>query len=243
MWIKELPKNLYECKSSIDTLNFLYNEGYIYVMDNHLAAGWCWLHHLDPQKGYNFFHIDRHNDLLCNAPVDKYEFLRDTPRITLDEYTALEFKNNFLYKVFQWDNFIKQVNYLFPNWFEVCYFATEDKCANDNNPPQTKKLNITDNCSPFELYSNLSYWITGTENKKWIVNVDLDYFFDDDGMQIFSEQYIRKVAQEIHSSLSNIAILTIALSPECCGSWQKSIWVMNIFAEELHLELRIDVER
>ena len=242
MWIKELPKNLYECKSSIDTLNFLCNEGNIYVMDNHLAAGWCWLHHLDPQKGYNFFHIDRHNDLLCNAPVDKYEFLRETPRITLDEYTALEFKNNFLYKVFQWDNYIKQVNFLFPNWFEVCYFATSDKNVVDNYPASTKNLKIDYSCSPLELYSDINKWISRTENK-WILNIDLDYFFDDGGLQIFSEAYIRKLAHEVYLSLEHIAILTIALSPECCGSWQQSIWALNIFAEELHLELRIDENR
>jgi hypothetical protein len=41
MWIKEpkLPIQNFEHGE----LNFLFNQGKFYIMDNHLAATWCWL--------------------------------------------------------------------------------------------------------------------------------------------------------------------------------------------------------
>lgn len=36
-----------------------------------------------------------------------------------------------------------------------------------------------------------------------------------------------------------IAVLTIALSPECCNGWDNSIRVYNYVAERLSLEMRL----
>lgn len=44
-WHK-LNLNFKNAESLIDKLNLLYQEGKFYVMDNHLAAGWCWYHTL-----------------------------------------------------------------------------------------------------------------------------------------------------------------------------------------------------
>ena len=49
-------------KSGSSALNILYQEGCTYVMDNHLAAGWCWYNTLDRRKEYNFCHIDQHDE-------------------------------------------------------------------------------------------------------------------------------------------------------------------------------------
>lgn len=241
MWIKERPEKLKEQESNIDKLNFLYKEDNIYVMDNHLAAGWSWLQELMPGESYNFFHIDRHADMLCNAPVNKYLFIKENPRLSLDEYTNLEFKNgcvDFVYKVFQWDNYIKQINYLFPNWFTRCYFATHDYVV-DNCSEETKKMNICYRPEPFELYDNINYWLKQNSSSKWIFNFDLDYFFNDNGMQLFTDDYIRAMARNLKKGMEYVAVLTIALSPECCGSWDNAIRIMNIVAEELELELRL----
>ena len=239
MWIRTKPDNILEKESNIDNLNFLYEENNIYVMDNHLAAGWCWLQRLEPDAEYDFFHIDRHNDLLCNAPLEYYNFLSQNPRISLDNYTGLEFQSSGqMLKVFQWDNYIKQIHFLFPRWFNECYFSTHDLSVYDNNPEFTKRLNIKYVCSPLELYNNIAYWLCQS-SKKWIFNFDLDYFFDDQGMQIFTDEYIRSVAHEINSSIDRIEVLTIALSPECCGDWKLSFRVFNIVAEELGIQLRL----
>ena len=99
MWIKELPENLKQQKSEIANLNFVYKYKNIYIMDNHLAAGWAWLQELDIDKSYNFFHIDRHADLLNNAPIEKYLFIKDNPYLTLDEYTYGRIYNRLLLNI------------------------------------------------------------------------------------------------------------------------------------------------
>lgn len=83
MWIRNIPNDYMSKDSGVSNLNFLYKEDNIYIMDNHLAAGWCWLQELQPKTSYNFFHLDRHADLICNAPINSYEFLKDNPHITL----------------------------------------------------------------------------------------------------------------------------------------------------------------
>lgn len=242
MWIKELPENLKQQKSEIANLNFVYKYKNIYIMDNHLAAGWAWLQELDIDKSYNFFHIDRHADLLNNAPIEKYLFIKDNPYLTLDEYTNLEFKINendmHIYKVFQWDNYIKQINYLFPNWFTECYFSAHNY-VDDNFLNGSNKLNITYRPNAFELYNNIDYWLERSQNTKWIFNIDLDYFFNEDGMQLFTDDYIRSTIQNLNQKMDKVAVLTIALSPECCGCWDNAIRIINIVAKELGLKFQL----
>lgn len=42
-------------------MNFLFNNGKFYIMDNHLAAAWCWLQKIDTSKRYGLFHCGRHS--------------------------------------------------------------------------------------------------------------------------------------------------------------------------------------
>ena len=79
-------------KSGSSALNILYQEGCTYVMDNHLAAGWCWYNTLDRRKEYNFCHIDQHDDLAN----DKHDIVKDlfeeTP-ISLERYISLHYEH------------------------------------------------------------------------------------------------------------------------------------------------------
>lgn len=240
MWIRKPSPELREQKSSRNNLNFVYNKDNIYIMDNHLAAGWAWLHELDPDQSYNFFHIDRHKDLLMNAPLDKYEHLKDNRNITLDEYTSLEFKpshSDHIHKVFQWDNYILQIKNLYPNWFTECFFATENHVSDEY-------LNIIQNTIPHKLFSNIDYWINNVYTKrKWILNLDLDYFFNDKGMILFSEQDIRTFAENLKKSMDNVAVLTIALSPECCGSWKNAFHILDIITQEIDPEINKELNK
>ena len=47
-------------------LNILFRSKNFYVMDNHGAALWTWLQHIDTNKKYNFIHIDKHDDTLSS---------------------------------------------------------------------------------------------------------------------------------------------------------------------------------
>lgn len=43
MWIRHLPADYYKQQSDFDNLVFLWKTNNVYVMDNHLAAAWCWM--------------------------------------------------------------------------------------------------------------------------------------------------------------------------------------------------------
>ena len=43
MWIRHLPADYYKQQSGFDNLVFLWKTNNVYVMDNHLAAAWCWM--------------------------------------------------------------------------------------------------------------------------------------------------------------------------------------------------------
>ena len=74
----------------------------------------------------------------------------------------------------------------------------------------------------------------GKKSKKWIINLDLDYFYEsnDDGFfQLLSDEYISMLAYKLKNIRDQIQVLTIALSPECCRNWDNSLHALNIFME------------
>lgn len=231
MWLIEPQLNIKESKSGIDNLNLLMQQDNIFVMDNHLAAGWCWLHILKQDVSYNFYHIDQHFDLCDNAPREIIEPINHLP-ITLSDYCRLSYSSHLTtLKAFTWDNYIKQVQYFYSHWFQVCHFACHEYC---NDSRCDNPLNIAMNIDFFALYDSISCQINSSE-QKWILNLDIDYFFKEE-LQISTDNYIEKVAVDIKKAMPNIACLTIALSPECCGGWNNAIRVYNIIASILNLE-------
>jgi len=231
MWIKESPENISAKSSGRDVLNFLFNHDIFYVMDNHLAAAWCWLQKLDKNTSYNFFHIDQHEDLWCNAPIESYSYIKSNQYITLDEFLSLKYVSciNCLEKVFNYGNYILQTNKLYPNWFENCIFACEDYITDIN-------LNILDNLNHQELLPKINEFLDSKNTKKksfnkWILNIDIDYFFDEKQNQIMDDEYIKQLCLKISTFINNIEIITISLSPEYCGGWDKSYRIANIMTD------------
>ena len=53
------------------------------------------------------------------------------------------------------------------------------------------------------------------------------------------DEYIEAICNQIVKEREKIAVLTIALSPECCNGWDNSIRVYNYIAERLSLEMRL----
>lgn len=230
--IKPIPGNLLGRESSIDNLNFLLKYSKVYVMDNHLAAGWCWLQELNIGDTCCFFHVDQHQDLCDGGPTERYNFIIENPNLTIDEYTSPEYDNGLsMSKVVRWDTYIKQMQHVSPNWFTKCYFACPET-VHDFPCHTDLLLNIVYNAGAFELYNNVEYWLKSNE-ESFIFNIDLDYFFNGDGMRLFSDEYIKAMASDINKAMDKIAVMTIALSPECCGNWENAIRVFNLFAEKI----------
>ncbi len=82
-------------------------------------------------------------------------------------------------------------------------------------------------------------------NKLWIVNLDLDFFWDENN-KIYDTQFIYDFAHRQKNAMGNIKVLTIALSPECVvgypiqQKWENAVEVLNIFKKELDLSISLE---
>lgn len=203
-------------------LNLLWNAGSTYVMDNHRAALWCWLQHISKKHNYNYFHIDRHYDTLTSQ-IEEWDFhLPDLWSLKIDDYLTSEYKTctGDSVPTIRWDNYLSIFLKRHKNLLKTAYFATHK----DGDKPDLKDFVEVD---VWELPREFAFWVSDHEGK-WICNIDLDFFFFDQNSEsterMFTQSYCKKLFEEIGKKLADgsIEVLTIALSPEWCGSWQAS---------------------
>ena len=247
MWIRNIPADYLNQRSGHDNLVFLWKSDNVYVMDNHLAAAWCWMQECDAGTRYNFMHIDRHNDLGSNTPSDVYWHIKDNQHLSLDEYTNLSWTNegnHIQVKAFRWDNYITQCLYLFPKGFQDVSFSTRkplDRSEREkllgtviHSLSATELLHFIDDKMHINEDAEQLNEIVGRPSLKWIVNLDLDYFFealDGEYIQLLTDDYIIALAKTLKSVKNRIQVLTIALSPECCGVWENALHALRVFME------------
>lgn len=231
-WILTPPSDLLKRKSEYDCLNFLYRRDNVFVMDNHLAAGWCWLNTLDKNQNYGFIHIDQHNDMLNNNDMSLFKPKLLNEDLTIDDYTNLIAKEE---KLFRWDNYILQIRQICPTWFKNIVLSTHKVCS-------VPEIDISFCPDVFNLYSSIHETIKSSKFK-YILNLDLDYFFNSRGVRILTDDYIRLLIQEANKSLPNLAVITIAMSPECCGDWQNALDAISIIDNELSLGFIKDLKK
>jgi hypothetical protein len=84
---------------------------------------------------------------------------------------------------------------------------------------------------------------TELDNGQWIVDLDLDYFFDADGKDlIYGPDQIEEICSVIRNHLhrGHISALTIALSPSCSGEWPKAVEVCELVCETLGLNFPVN---
>lgn len=215
--------------------NFLYNKDNIYVMDNHLCAAWSWLQKIDTNKSYDLIHIDRHNDLLFPIPTIQKDLLDDNidlKKITFFEFLSLKEKNNenFELQLFRWDNYILSIDYVYPKLFGKKYFITKEPYQNSEFIDFEFEIE--------DFLRDFSSWIKNSKNG-CILNLDVFYFQNKEFYKLYSEEVIQKVGELIKQNLENIDVLTIALSPECCGGWENSINTLRLFNNILEIEMEI----
>lgn len=201
--------------------NFLWNDGPVYVMDNHRAALWCWLQKLDLKSKHSIIHIDRHTDTLQSRIDEWLKHLPSSWDLTIDEYLNHEYKWEMgSVPVIRWDNYLSIYFAQFGKNIDHCYFATH----NDGDKPNYHCMR----CDIWALPSNMDYWLD-ERNKPWIVNIDLDYFFWRDleyADVMFSDAYLsscfKAIADKVQANI--VSVVTISLSPsdELTGGWNKA---------------------
>ncbi len=209
--------------------NVLWNDGIAYVMDNHRLALWCWFQKMQKGTQYNLLHIDAHPDLSESAIP---HFKHDLWQMNLDEFrTTMQTDINV--PLFRWDNYLEIWLKKYPELVGKTFSAT-------HHLGSSKELSeeITD----FNLIKFSDSVFSGQQfvnDLPWIVNLDLDYFFSATPQKIlmYSDEYLKSLASAINLGLQNkmIEVVTISLSPECCGSWAKAESVLKYFQPDLSL--------
>ena len=240
MWKRKVKEEDLKCLwGARDLLKFLWKSDYapIYIMDNHMAAAWCWMQECSSDEDYNFMHIDQHADLGVRGFAKDIAFMKTEPPIPLEEYCETTYSNSCgIYKSFQCDNYITACHYLFPNWFNANLFYYTAPCIKGSTQGSGY-----DNFSELRrdacfVIQDIKQFIGGQvcssnelvidekmQKEKWIVNLDLDFFWDKNGNRLFDDQFIKDLGITIGNAMKNIQILTIALSPKWCGGWKNAI--------------------
>lgn len=139
---------------------------------------------------------------------------------------------------------------LFPNWFNTNLLYTQDDNSHNESwgypilqyqerEPSFVRSGITQFIEERTAFLGASFPDEEKENRSWIVNLDLDFFWDYDGVKLFDDEFIKDLAARIQRAMQNIQVLTIALSPECIRGWDLErgwadvLKVLEIFKQEI----------
>ena len=222
-WLVPLSKR---SRSFAYDLNVLWRAGTVYVMDNHLAALWCWWQHLRESESWRLFHVDRHTDCM---PLPS-EWIRALPPedSSLSDYLHAKYEigTGEWTPAMQWNNYLSLFFATKGHLVEACYLATSsDKSDSGDDPAYSPTFRV----DPWQLLSgieNINAANARDAKVPWIVNLDLDYFTglavdQESHIQLFADELIREVGASLARGINSkrIRVLTIALSPETTGSW------------------------
>lgn len=197
-----------------------------------------WLQHIDTNKKYHFIHIDTHYDTLASNLQPWVNSLpANLKDLTIEEYINLKYQRGMEeFPVIRWDNYIPIFNALYGDIILDYVFYTHG-CGTTG----TKALDKVQEWPIVTMFENLESLIN--ENKeKTILNLDIDFFFanqDDHYFQLFSDESIEILFNQIKNCLlktNKIEVISVALSPECCGGWSNSLKIYNKLAKQLKTE-------
>jgi hypothetical protein len=218
-------------------LNLLSRSGRVYVMDNHRAALWCWFQHLKSTEKVNLLHLDRHTDTLYSKIDLQKPHMPDMWTAPLDDYLTKSYKDEFGYSpLINWANYLSLFLECYPQLVETAWFVTHELKDEPRFHDIIKPAFDT-------IPDRLDFWMDDSK-LPWIVNIDIDYFFykiNESYDVLFSDQYFDAVSDVLkrHLATGKISVLTIALSPDFCGGWQKSESVCAQFCNKLGISFEL----
>ena len=208
-------------KSESQNCLFLAQENNIFCMDNHLMALWCWQYFFKNQaEQYNFFHLDAHEDAKADLNPTLWETIQG---LSLNEYLALKSEEG-NYKLFRWDNYLPVFVHPEQKLIRKSVFATHN-------------VGLAGFChqriSPYNLLTEFSKLFV--DELPWVINLDFDYFFAREYKEnfLFDKKWIEIFFKKLKDQYdqNDIKMITIALSPECCGSWNNAEKILALFDE------------
>jgi len=208
--------------------NFLWKAERICIMDNHRMALWCWLQFLEGSSKYNLFHLDAHYDYKLDPELQGQAFEK-IKNYDLSQYQEAQSKDLNI-PLIRWDNYLP---YLFRGESSDYFRRTVGATQKMGFPAP-----FSEEISPFELESKLENFFV--DELKWVFNLDFDYFFSRgiDKKLIFDTNFLSDYFNKIKYfyDKKEIELITVALSPECCGSWKNAEVVLEIFCQSFGFE-------
>ncbi len=225
-WIIPLQKKRFSGPDQISFLSREENEhGPIYISDNHKAALWCFAQSLNQNLNipFSLLHIDAHYD--CDDRGASV-FPEDWRKLSFQELYSIKLDDGL--PLIRWDNYLP----LFIN--------AEKKLINKKialTHQIGKKINFDREIACWDIPKFLDDILIS--ESKWILNLDLDYFFARrfKDAPLFSEEYIRYIFSLLKLAFdeNRFFCVTVALSPECCGSWENSERILNLFCRDFEI--------
>jgi hypothetical protein len=220
--------------------NFLWNDDNVYIMDNHRAALWCWLRHLQPGAKHGIFHIDAHYDAAATISDDEIDKLPDLSAVAFDEYLSINIPgwDGKPVPLIRWDNYLYLFERVHRDTIAEYFVATHEIGTPPAKTVHWEEIHMS------KLPEVFGEFLDAYGGSGWIVNIDLDYFFSrqPEGLaRIHSEGYISAAFAAVKNALRSgrISCLTICLSPECCGGWGPAEELCYQLSDELGLEFRL----
>lgn len=222
-------------------ISLFYKSNNFYVMDNHGGALWAWIQHLNTSQSYRLIHIDKHYDTLdTNIDIWMNSLPENLSELSIEEYFSIQCDiENVKYQTIRWDNYIPIFDKLYGENIRSYIFFTHRK---GNTKTKALDQNKVQEFQHNSLITNLERLIKEFEGKT-ILNLDVDYFFLDNGnkyIQRYSDNEINKffeIIQDCYIRTNKLEVITVALSPECCGGWNNSLRVYNKLAKHLGLDI------
>lgn len=209
--------------SGPDQDHLLAENNNFFLMDNHRLATWCFYQKLKMHQTYHLLHVDAHFDMTEGVQEKLIEKRINVKNLSLSDYQNLRDENTNS-KLIRFDNYL-------PLIWSSGDFNIKQVVSMTHEVGQRPKTFKLDEISPYHALPSLkSLFIT---QHSWVVNIDFDYFYSrqEKKFLMFSEEYIIDFFSKIKLAYDDdmIAVVTLALSPECCGGWKESQKVLELF--------------
>lgn len=96
----------------------------------------------------------------------------------------------------------------------------------------------------WDLPEKLCEIISNDKEVRWILNLDIDYFFTGRGneFQFLTDLYIQRLCDQINSCRHRIDVITIALSPDFTGGWSHAKRISELIADRLNLSFQFPMQ-
>lgn len=223
-----------------EAINYLAHYENIYIMDNHRLATWCWLQHIDKSEQYTVLHIDYHYDTNSSG-IEEFKERLDKKLFSSDLNSYIDFNFQILNKKYfiSWDNYLPIFHQFYSHSIsKYILFVNRDEFL----VPEI--INPVIELKPEELLEDFCKFELNTDTK-WIINIDLDYFFLNKD-KVFFKNNMKEIISSLCSTILRINaqkklnVLTIALSPDIKlknNGWDQSLDYLMEFEKYLKLPI------